>query len=53
LGSGETPSTEPSPSRLGFMLSHIRFDWSRFGCVAVGSFFGSDTIMVRIAEWVI
>jgi hypothetical protein len=53
LGSGETPSTEPSPSRLGFMLSHIRFDWSRFSCVAVRSFFGSDTIMVRIAEWVI
>jgi hypothetical protein len=26
LGSGETPSTEPSSSRLGFMLSHIRFD---------------------------
>jgi hypothetical protein len=39
--------TEPSPSRLGFMLSHIRFDWLRFGCVA---FFGSDTVVVRIAE---
>jgi hypothetical protein len=26
LGSGETPSTERSPSRLGFMLSHIRFE---------------------------
>jgi hypothetical protein len=50
LGSGETLSTEPSPSRLGFMLSHIRFDWLKFGCVAVGSFFGSDTIMIRIAE---
>jgi hypothetical protein len=50
FGSGETPSTEPSPSRLGFMLSHIRFDWSRFGCVAVGSFFGSDTVIVRIVE---
>jgi hypothetical protein len=50
LGSGETPSTERSPSRLGFMLNHIRFDWLRFGCVAVGSFFGSDTVMVRIAE---
>jgi hypothetical protein len=47
LGSGETLSTEPSPSRLGFMLSHIRFDWLRFGCVA---FFGSHTIMVTIAE---
>jgi hypothetical protein len=35
---------------LGFMLSHIRFDWLRFGCVAVGSFFGSDTVMVRIVE---
>jgi hypothetical protein len=50
LGSGETLSTEPSPSRLGFMLSHIRFGWLRFGCVAVGSFFGFDTVMVRIAE---
>jgi hypothetical protein len=50
LGSGETLLTEPSPSRLGFMLSHIRLDWLRFGCVAVGSFFGSDTVMVRIAE---
>jgi hypothetical protein len=50
LGSGETTLAEPSPSRLGFMLSHIRFDWFRFGYVAVGSFFGSDTVMVRIAE---
>jgi hypothetical protein len=50
LGSGETLSTERSPSRLGFMLSHIRFDWLRFGCVAVGSFFGSDTVMVRVTE---
>jgi hypothetical protein len=39
LGSGETLSTEPSPSRLGFMPSHIQFGWLRFGCVAVGSFF--------------
>jgi hypothetical protein len=53
LGSGETPSTEPSPSHLGFMLSHIRFDWLRFDCVAVGSFFGSDTVVVRIAELII
>jgi hypothetical protein len=43
LGSGETLSVEPSPSRLGFILSHIRFDWLRFGCVAVRLFFGSDT----------
>jgi hypothetical protein len=50
LGSGETLSTEPSLSRLGFMLSHIQFDWLKFGCVAVGSFFGSDTIMIRIAN---
>jgi hypothetical protein len=50
LGSGETPSTERSPSHLGFMLSHIRFDWSKFGCVTVGSFFGYDTVMVRIAK---
>jgi hypothetical protein len=39
LGSGETLSTEPSPSHLGFMLSHIWFGWLRFGSVAVGSFF--------------
>jgi hypothetical protein len=26
LGSGETPSTEPSSGRLGFKLGHIRFD---------------------------
>jgi hypothetical protein len=50
LGSGETLSTEPSPSRLGFMLSHVRFDWLRFDCVAVGSFFGSDTVMIKVAE---
>jgi hypothetical protein len=40
LESGETLSTERSPSRLGFMLSHIRFDWLIFGCVAAGSFSG-------------
>jgi hypothetical protein len=50
LGSGETLLTEPSPSRLGFMLSHIRFDWLRFGYVAVGLFFRFDTVMVRVAE---
>jgi hypothetical protein len=50
LGSGETLSTEPSPSRLGFMLSHVRFDWLRFDCVAVGSFFGSDTVLIKVAE---
>jgi hypothetical protein len=32
------------------MLSHIRFDWLRFSCVAVGSFFRSSTIVVRIVE---
>jgi hypothetical protein len=50
LGSRETLPIELSPSHLGFKLSHIRFGWLRFGCVAVGSFFGSDTVMVRIAE---
>jgi hypothetical protein len=50
LESGETPLIEQSPSRLGFTLSHIRFDWLRFGCVAVGSFFGSVTVVVRIVE---
>jgi hypothetical protein len=44
LGSAETLSTEASPGRLGFMLSHIRFDWLRSGCVAVGLFFGSHTV---------
>jgi hypothetical protein len=50
LGSGKTLSTEPSPSRLGFMLSHIRFDWLRFGCISVGSFFGFDTVVIKIVE---
>jgi hypothetical protein len=50
FGSEETLSTETSPSRLGFMLSHIRFDWFRFGCVAVRLFFGSDTVVIRITE---
>jgi hypothetical protein len=40
LGSGETLLTEPSLSHLGFMLNHIRFDWLRFSCVAVGCFSG-------------
>jgi hypothetical protein len=40
LESGETPSTKRSLSCLGFMPSHIRFDWLRFGCVAAGSFSG-------------
>jgi hypothetical protein len=50
LGSGETHSIERLLSRLGFMLSHIWFDWSRFGYVTIGSFFGFDIVMVRIAE---
>jgi hypothetical protein len=40
LGSGGTPLAERSPSRLGFMLSHIRLDWSRFGYATAGSFSG-------------
>jgi hypothetical protein len=44
LGSGETLSTELPPGRLGFKLSHIRFDWLKSGCFAVGLFFGSDTV---------
>jgi hypothetical protein len=48
LGSGETLSTEPSPGHLGFKLSHIRFDWLKFGCVAVGLFFGSDTVWSKL-----
>jgi hypothetical protein len=50
LEGGETPSTERSPSHLGFMLSHIQFYWLRFGCVVDGSFFGPDTVVVIIAE---
>jgi hypothetical protein len=48
LESGETPSIEQSPGCLAFMLSHIQFDWLRFGCVVVGSFFGSNNVVVRI-----
>jgi hypothetical protein len=44
LVSGEILSTEPSPSRLGSKPSHIWLDWLRSGCVAVGLFFGSDTV---------
>jgi hypothetical protein len=44
LGSGETPSTEPSSGRLGFKLSHIRFDWLKSSCVAVGLLFGFDSV---------
>jgi hypothetical protein len=40
LGSEETLLTELSPRRLGFMPSHIRFDWLRFGCVQSGCFSG-------------
>jgi hypothetical protein len=44
LGSGETPSTEPSSGRLEFKLSRIRFDWLKSDCVAVGLLLGSDTV---------
>jgi hypothetical protein len=44
LGSGETPLTKPSSGRLGFRLSHIRFDWLKFDCIAVGLFFRPDTL---------
>jgi hypothetical protein len=44
LGSGETPSTKPSLGHLGFKLSRIRFDWLKFGCVAGGLLFGSNTV---------
>jgi hypothetical protein len=48
LGSGETPLTELPSGRLGFMLRHIRFDWLKIGCVAVGLFFGPDTIWPKL-----
>jgi 4-amino-4-deoxy-L-arabinose transferase-like glycosyltransferase len=44
LGGGETSLTELSSDRLEFKLSHIRFDWLKFGWVAVGSLFGSNTV---------
>jgi hypothetical protein len=50
LGSGETLSTELSPGRLGFKLGHIQFDWLKFGCVAVGLFFGSDTVWSELSN---
>jgi hypothetical protein len=31
LGGGETSLTESSSGRLEFKLSHIRFDWLKFG----------------------
>jgi hypothetical protein len=40
LEGGQTLSTGRSPSHLEFMLSHIRFDWLRFGYVTAGSFSG-------------
>jgi hypothetical protein len=48
LGTGETLSTEPSSGRLGFKMSHIRFDWLKSGCVEVGLFFGSDTVWLEL-----
>jgi hypothetical protein len=50
LGSGETPLTEPSSGRLGFKLSHIRFDWLKFGCVAVGLLFRPDTVWPQLSN---
>jgi hypothetical protein len=50
LGSGKTLSTEPSSGHLGFKLSHIRFDWLKSGCVAVGLFFGSDTVWSELPD---
>jgi hypothetical protein len=48
LGSGETPLTEPSLGRLGFKLSHIRFDWLKSSRVAVGLLFRSDTVWPKL-----
>jgi hypothetical protein len=50
LESGEAPSTERSPGRLGFMLSHIRFDWLRFCCVAVGRFSGLTLLWSKLSN---
>jgi hypothetical protein len=44
LGGGEASLTESSSGHLEFKLSHIRSDWLKFGWVAVGSLFGSDTV---------
>jgi hypothetical protein len=48
LGSGETPLTEPLSGRLGFKLSHIRFNWLKSSCVAVELLFGSGTIWLEL-----
>jgi hypothetical protein len=50
LGSGETPLTELSSGHLGFKLGRIWFDWLKFGCIAVGLFFGPDTVLQEVAE---
>jgi hypothetical protein len=33
---------------FGIQLSHIRFDWLKSGCVAVGLLFGSDTVRLEL-----
>jgi hypothetical protein len=43
LGSGDSRDRTVAES-FGILLRHIRFDWLRSGCVAVGLFFGSDTV---------
>jgi hypothetical protein len=50
LRSGETPLTEPPSGHLGFKLSHIRFDWLKSGCVAVGLLFGPDTVWPKLSN---
>jgi hypothetical protein len=48
LGGGETSLTELSSGRLEFKLSHICFDWLKFGWVAVGSLFESNTVWLEL-----
>jgi hypothetical protein len=50
LGCGETSLTKSSSGRLEFKLSHIRFDWLKFACVAVGSLFRSNTIWLELSN---
>ena len=50
---GEVSQIERSPRRLGFKLSHIRFDQVKFGYIMFGLSFGFDTGTVNFAEWVI
>jgi hypothetical protein len=48
LGGGKTSLTESSPGRLGFKLSHIRFDWLRSGRYSGLKLFGRSCRINRL-----